>query len=758
MEPEKDSCAGLSGSRLTLPQRLSSLAPLFARPALVPSIRIKIMSRMTPRPTSKSINRKDGLPTWRERIAALRYVPSLIKMVWQTHRGYTVAMVALRLCRAFVPVATLWIGKLIIDTVVAARGVELNSSEPTFNRLWQLVGLEIAIVVIGEVLARASALVESLLGDLFSNLTSVRLMEHAATLDLYQFEDPTFYDQLERARRQTTGRIGLLTQLLTMGQEALTLLSLGGVLVVYNPWLLVLLTIAVLPSFLGETHFASLEYSLLYRWTPERRQLDYLRYVGASDRTAKEVQMFGLAPWLIERYRRLAERFYEENKRLSIRKGIISTALSLIGTFGYYAAYAIVLVQAVNGAITLGSLTFLAASFARSRDLIQRLLLGASGIHEQSLYLRDLFAFFAMKPQITSPAGAPGVPQDIREGFVFEDVGFRYPGSERWAVRHVNFSLRPGERLAFVGENGAGKTTLTKLLARLYEPTEGRILLDGIDLRQYELGSVRQAISVIFQDFVRYDLRFDENIGVGEIGKVQSFLDLPAPSLTPEREDKPRRHNGGDSDDGSDDGRSASVKRRTSSTNSTTNGTTAEHSRGGVFTAEEAVSAQRKGVNGSGDSGNNSGANEGLMATVPMPIVQAAEKSLAASLLPRLPEGYRQMLGRRFDGGVDLSGGEWQKVALARAYMRDAQVLILDEPTAALDARAEYEVFTRFAELVAGRMAVLISHRFSTVRMADRIIVLQHGAVAEDGTHDELVERENGLYAELFRLQAAGYR
>jgi ATP-binding cassette, subfamily B, bacterial len=480
----------------------------------------------------------------------------------------------------------------------------------------------------------------------------------------------------------------LLTQLLTMGQQCLTLLSLGAALFIYSPWLLVLLVIAVLPSFLGETHFAGLQYSLLFRWTPERRQLDYVRYLGASDRPAKEVQMFGLASWLIERYRMLSSKFYLENKRLSIRKAAVSTGLAVIGTLGYYGAYVKILLSAVVGAISLGTLTFLASSFARCRDLIQGLLFGASGIYEQSLYLKDLFEFFEMKPTIISPQGAPEVPQPICEGFVFEDVGFRYPGSERWAVRHVNFRLRPGERLALVGENGAGKTTLTKLLARLYDPTEGRILLDGRDLREYDLHSVRRAIGVIFQDFVRYDLRFDENIGVGEIAKVRGYLDTSQ------------------------------------------NGKTSEPSA----------------------TASNNGKEE-----VPEEIAAAAEKSLATTLLPHLAEGYRQMLGRRFEGGVDLSGGEWQKIALARAYMRDAQVLILDEPTASLDARAEYEVFKRFSELVRGRMAVIISHRFSTVRIADRIIVLANGAMVEDGSHAELLAN-NGLYAELFSLQAEGYR
>ncbi len=651
-------------------------------------------------------------PTWRERVAALRYVPPLVRMVWQTHRGFTATMVALRFMRAFVPVATLWVGKLIIDAVVASR-----TSPADVTRLWELVALEIGIVIVGDVLSRSSALVESLLGDLFSNHTSVRLMNHAATLDLYQFENPAFYDQMERARRQTTGRIGLLAQLLTMGQDSLTLISLGAALFVYSPWLLLLLALAVLPSFLGETHFAALEYSLLYRWTPERRQLDYLRFLGASERTAKEVQMFGLAPWLVERYRQLANKFYEENRRLSIRKGFVATALSLVGTLGYYGAYVIILARAVAGTISLGSLTFLAASFARSRDLISRLLMGASEIYQQGLYLKDMFDFFEMKPSIASRPGAPEVPPVIREGFVFDDVGFQYPGSERWAVRHVSFNLQPGERLAFVGENGAGKTTLTKLIARLYDPTEGRILLDGKDLREYDLLSVRRAIGVIFQDFVRYDLRFDENIGVGEIAKVASYLEQ------------------------------AGLEQAGNGTKDKATSTTLRRAGTRIESNGDAGGVKTEGSRGDAPASS----------AIPAPLIAAAEKSLAASLLPRFTDGYRQMLGRRFEGGVDLSGGEWQKIALARAYMRDAQVLILDEPTSALDARAEYEVFKRFAELVKGRMAVIISHRFSTVRMADRIIVLQDGMMVEDGAHDELVAR-GGLYAELFALQAEGYR
>ncbi len=620
-------------------------------------------------------------PTWRERFRALRHVPALLRLVWATHRGYAAGVALLRLVRAGFPVLTLLVGKLIIDAVVAGAraagpGGSAAARDAAVGRLWHFVAIEVGLVVAADLLGRASSLLESLLADRFSNRTSVRLMEHAATLDLAQFEDPTFYDQLERARRQTAGRIGLFTQLLGMAQDSLTLASLVATMAAFDWRLLILLVAAILPSFLGETHFAGLGYSLLFRWTPERRQLDYLRYVGASDKTAKEVQSFGLAPWLVGRYSALADRFEAENARLAVRRAGVGGLLGLLSTGGYYAAYVLILARAVAGVISLGTLTLLAGAFARGRDTLQRVLSTAGDAAEQALYLGDLFDFFAMQPTIRSRPGAPPVPARIREGFVFEDVGFRYPGSERWAVRHVDLAIRAGERVALVGENGAGKTTLTKLLARLYEPTEGRILLDGVDLRDYDLASLRAAVGVIFQDFVRYDFAFDENVGVGEVAVLE-----------------------------------------------------------------------RAGAAGAA----------GAPAETPAPIRTAAERSLAASLLPKLPNGYRQMLGRRFEGGVDLSGGEWQKVALARAYLRDAQVLVLDEPTAALDARAEFEVFERFAELVAGRMAVLISHRFSTVRMADRIVVLGGGRVVEEGSHEALIER-GGEYAELFGLQAVGYR
>src|SRR5216117_1192208 len=605
----------------------------------------------------------DAAPTWGERLAALQHVPPLIRLVFQTHRGYTVAILVLRVIRSLIPVAVLWIGKLIIDAVIAGVATVRAGGLPDWWHLALLVGLELGIAVVGEGLARLSSLLESLLGDLFANRLSVRLMEHAATLDLAQFEDAEIYDHLERSRRQTVGRIGLFAMLLATAQDLITLTSLAAVLLVQLPWLLLLLTVAVLPAFLGEAHFASLGYSLLFSWTPERRLLDYLRYSGASDEMAKEVKLFGLSDFLVGRYAKLSDQFYDANKRLAVKRNVVSTVFVTIGTLGYYGAYAVTIYLTVLGGFTVGALTFLAGSFRQSRDLIQRILLSVSQVFEQSLYLSDLFSFFDVRPRVTSRPGARAVPVPIRTGFEFQDVGFRYPGSDRWAVRHLSFKFEPEERIALVGENGAGKTTLVKLLARLYDPDEGRILLDGVDLREYDLGSLRKNIGVIFQDFVRYDFVLKENIGVSQVEALDD---------------------------------------------------------------EERVRA-------------------------------AARRSLADSVASRLEQGYDHMLGRRFEGGVELSGGEWQKVALGRAYMRDAQVLILDEPTASLDARAEYDVFLRFAELTAGRMAVLISHRFSTVRMADRILVLQGGELIDQGTHEELVTK-GGLYAELFSLQAAGYR
>jgi len=603
--------------------------------------------------------KRDAPTGWRERWSALSNIPPLLSMVWATSPPLLIASLALRLLRAMVPLGVLWVAKLIIDLVVAG----LSSKNPDFAPVWPLVALEFGLAVAGDALGRGISLIDSLLGDRFTNQVSVKLMLHASRLDLVSFEDPTFYDKLERARRQTTGRIGLLSGLFTIAQDLLTLASLTAGLIWFYPWLLLLLVVAVLPTFLGETHFAGLAYSLLYRWTPERRELDYVRMLGASLQSAKEVKIFGLGPYLASRYRTLADRFYLENRRLAIQRASVGAALSLLGTGAYYAAYVVILQRTMAGSLTIGALTFLAASFARSRGLIENLFGAATSISDQALYLSDLYDFFRMEPGIRSSKSALAPPRPIRSGFEFRNVTFRYPGSARPVLLNVSFHLQAGERIALIGENGAGKTTLVKLLARLYDPESGQILLDGVDLREYDVDQLRSEIGVIFQDYMRYDMLAKENIGFGRIEHV------------------------------------------------------AEQTR----------------------------------------IEASARKSLAHQVIADLPKGYDQMLGRRFDTGADLSAGQWQKIALGRAYMREAQLIILDEPTASLDARAEYEVFQRFAELTKDKMAVLISHRFSTVRMADRILVLEQGSILEQGSHEELLAL-SGRYAELFQLQAAGYR
>jgi ATP-binding cassette subfamily B protein len=617
---------------------------------------------------------RGGVPgrptTWRERLGALRNLPPFLAMVWGSSRGLTATTVAVRLVRALLPVATLFVGKLIIDEVVhlthlTARPAGLTGwlGSGLLDRLEALLLAEFALAVASDLLGRIVSLVDGLLSDRVSNDASVRLMEHAATLDLADFEDAAFQDRMDRARMQASGRMSLMGQLFGQAQDIVTVVTFAAGLVVYAPWLIVLLAVALVPSFLGEAHFNALSYALSYMRTPQRRELDYVRQVAASADTAKEVKIFGLSPFLIDRYRTISRDTYSASRRLALRRAVWGSGFAALGTIAYYAAYAYIAWRAVTGSISIGDLTFLAASFLRLRGLLEGLLTGFSSTAGQALYIDDLFSFFRTEPGIRSPEGALPFPDPVGQGFVFEDVGFRYPGAERWAVRHLSFTLGSGEVVALVGENGAGKTTLVKLLARLYDPVEGRVLLDGRDLRDYNLDGLRAAIGVIFQDFVRYNLPAADNIAVGRIEA---------------RGDRER-------------------------------------------------------------------------------IEAAASAALADGVVAKLPDGYDQMIGKRFRNGVDLSGGEWQKMAIARAYMRDAQVLILDEPTAALDARAEYEVFQRFRELSAGRSAVLISHRFSSVRMADRILVLSDGKVEASGTHDDLLVA-GGRYAELFELQAAGYR
>ena len=598
-------------------------------------------------------------PSFKERLAALGNLPRFFKLVWETNHWYAILDAVLRLIRSAIPVSILYIGKLIIDEVILLSKVQ----DGNHAYLWELVAAEFALAIISDALSRGTALVDSLLGDLFSNHTSVKIMEHASTLDLDQFEDSEFYDKLERARQQTVGRTVLLSQILTQIQDIITMAFLLVGLMAFNPWLILLLLVAIVPAFLGESYFNDRSYALTRGQTPERRELDYMRYLGASDETAKEVKLFNLSGFLIDRFKTLSNKFYDDNKKLSIKRASWGTFFALLGSLGYYTAYIVMILKTVEGALTIGTLTFLAGSFRQLRSLLENILSRFTSVSQGAIYLRDFFEFFEIKPKITVALKPIPFPNPIIEGFTFENVGFKYHNSDKWANRHLNFTLNAGEKLALVGENGAGKTTLVKLLARLYDPTEGRILLDGIDLRDYDIMDLRKNTGIIFQDFLRYQMSFAQNIAAGNIDEQYN-----------------------------------------------------------------------------------------------RPLIKvSAEKSLANLLADKLPDKYDQALGRRFNNGIELSGGEWQKIALARAYMKEAQLLILDEPTSALDARAEYEVFLRFADLTKGKSAVLISHRFSTVRMADRILVLDKGRLIEIGSHEELLNK-NGRYAELFLLQAKGYK
>lgn len=596
---------------------------------------------------------------WRDRLVALRNVPPVLGIVWES--GPLVVSLGLffRLSSSLLPLAALWITKLIVDGIVHA----VSNHQPVARQFWWLVAAEFAIAIFGGILGRTIDYLDALLADKYTRHISIRVMKHAAELDLIAYEDPVFYDRLERARVQATDRLGMIQSIGRLVQQVITAASLSVSILLFSPWLLLLLIVGILPAFLGESHFAFLGYARNFRQTPVRRELDYLRVLGGSREAAKELKLFGLKDFLIARFTRLSDQLYHENVDLARRRLIAGSFLSMIGTGGYYSAYVYVIWRTATGSLTIGKMIFLTGAIMQASSNIQQVFSTLSSIADQALFLTDLLAFFEMRPAIRSKPNALQAPRPILRGFEFRNVSFRYPGNSRLVLNGLDFYLRAGERVALIGENGEGKTTLVKLMTRLYDPVEGQILLDGVDLREYSLEDLYREIGVIFQDFMRYEMTARENIAVGRIDEL-----------------------------------------------------------------------------------NN------------LPLLRdAADKSMANEVIARLPRDYEQMLGRRFDRGVDLSGGEWQKVALARAYLRDAQVLILDEPTAALDARSEFEVFHRFAELTAGKTALFISHRFSTVRMADRIIVLQQGKIAEDGSHERLLNL-GGRYAEMFEMQAASYR
>lgn len=596
---------------------------------------------------------------WGKRLQSLKNIPPVLRIIWDSSPAVVGAGLALRAIVAVVPLALLAVTRLIIDAVVAhvSRGSALR------HDFWKLVALEFSLAAAATLLNRVVDFCDTLLADKFARHISIRIMEHASRLDLFCYEDPSFQDKLERARVQATDRLGMIRQMGQLVQQVITTATLAASILFFSPWLLVLLIACVVPAFLGESHFAFLGYALAFRLTPVKRQIDYLRFLGASKDSAKELKLFGLNKYLTERFTELSDDVYLENVALARRRLWATAALSLVTTLGYYSAYVYVIYETVSGRMTVGTLTFLAGAIAGASSNLQMIFSTFSSIADQSLFLTDLLEFFALRPLVTSKPNALRAPRPIRAGIEFRNVSFSYPGTSRHVLHDLHLRINPGERIALIGENGEGKTTIVKLVTRLYDPTVGTVLLDGVDLKEYDLEDYSSQIAVIFQDFMRYDMTVWENIAMGQIS---------------ERKNMSR-------------------------------------------------------------------------------IELAAKKSLADSVVGKLPGGYDQMLGRRFETGVDLSGGEWQRVALARAYLRDAQLLVLDEPTAALDARSEHQVFERFAELTQGKMALLISHRFSTVKMADRIVVLEKGQIAEEGRHEQLMAR-GGRYAEMFEMQASSYR
>jgi ATP-binding cassette subfamily B protein len=603
-------------------------------------------------PTGQKFHR-----AWGTRLQSLKNIPPVLKIIWDSSPAVVTWGLVLRAIVALSPLALLAVGRLIIKAVDVASGTPLR---PHF---WWLVGLEFGLACLASILNRGVDYCDTLLADKFIRHISVRIMYHASRLDLASYEDPLFHDKLERARVQATDRLGMVQQLGRLVQQVITTVSLAASILFFSPWLLVVLVACVIPAFLGESHFAFLGYAQAFRQTPVKRQIDYLRFLGASKDSAKELKLFGLSKYLTDRFQKLSDDIFVQNVALAKRRLLASSLLSLLTTVGYYGAYAYVILETVRGEMTVATLVFLTGAIAGASANLQMIFSTFSSIADQSLFLTDLLQFFAVRPTVFSKPNALKTPRPIKQGIEFRDVTFSYPGSARPILHNLNLFLKPDERIALIGENGEGKTTIVKLLTRLYDPTAGQILLDGVDLREYDLDDFASNIAVIFQDFMRYDMTAWENIAVGQIGARENLAQVEL----------------------------------------------------------------------------------------------AAKKSLAEGVIQKLPNGYDQMLGRRFETGVDLSGGEWQKVALARAYLRDAQILVLDEPTAALDARSEHEVFERFAELTKGKMALLISHRFSTVKMADRIIVLEKGIIAEQGRHEQLMAH-GGRYAEMFELQASSYR
>lgn len=598
------------------------------------------------------------LKEWLSGFISLKYLPRFFSLIYNVSPKLFISNTTLRLIKAVFPIVLLWLGKEIIDEII----LHTTTENVEFNRLYSLIAIELVLVVLNDIISRVILLTDGLLGALYGNASSVELIQKTARVEISDLEDSEFYDKLERARRQTTSRVSLMSAVLSQGQDLITIISLVSALFYFYPILILLLAISIIPTFINELKFSKSDYALQRSWTPERRELDYMRMIGASDVTAKEVKLFGLADFISESFTKIADKFYSQQKKLNIKRTIFGSAFHILSDLAYYGAYVFIALKAAVSLVTIGGLTFLAGSFSRLRSNLQTIFLRFTQINESAMYLQDYFEFIDVELKNDIGFEQKALPTEVKEGFEFKNVSFNYPNSEHSVFENVSFKLPKGEKLALVGENGSGKTTLIKLLLRFYEPTAGAILMDGIDVRHYDKEAYQKFFGAIFQDFVKYYLTARVNIAVGKITDLDN---------------------------------------------------------------------KEK-------------------------IKDSAVRSLAHEVIDTLPKGYNQELGRRFKKGVELSGGQWQKVAIARAYMSDAQVLILDEPTSALDARAEYEVFQRFIGLTEGKTSIIISHRFSTVRMADRIMVLKDGKILEMGTHEELLANKT-LYAELFNLQAEGY-
>ena len=601
--------------------------------------------------------------SWKDASDALRNTPQAFKLVWQASKRHTLINFSLIPLIAVLPAAQSWVGKMIVDRILQA--IDINADvQAGLQLVLPFVLFEFALLLVSTLLSSFQSLSNNILRSLLTRHVNTLIIDKSISLDLQFYEDPVFYDNMQNARRRAdSSALAIVTSISQVAQQLITLISLVVLMVGFSPWLAVVVILAAVPNFLSNSRFAEMAFRALTHRAPEARLLSYIENLLTSNETVKEIKLFGLGKSLKQRYEDLFTQFLEEDTSIARRNTYASLAWGMLSNLAYYGSYIWVIVRTITRAITLGDMTMFLSVFRQSQRAVQMLLENFSRLYENNLYLDNLLDFLKIEPALEIPENGKIAPAPILEGVRFENVSFKYPGSEKFVLKNVNLFIKPGESIALVGLNGAGKTTLIKLLTRLYDPTEGRITLDGTDLRDFDLQSLHQRFGVIFQDFVRYQFSVKENIGFGQV--------------------------------------------------------------------EELENQER--------------------------IEVAADKGGATEVIAELPEGYETVLGRRWNRGHELSGGQWQKIALSRAFMRKAEVLILDEPTSALDAEAEYEIFLRFRELMQGRVAVLISHRFSTVRMADRIVVLSEGRIIELGSHEELMAH-NQSYAHLFNLQAEGYR